>query len=153
MKKIFLKLFKPFLKDIILDILKDENSKPLIKEFKQMSIKSKNFSIYDMMETQDIVDISLMVEYIDYHTSANKTVYYKAENISDFREILKKFKAEYPYFTGVHLNGHYNHAFGKQYVCDVILNTMNKHIYKSEELHNIIEPILVWINKRPELLI
>lgn len=147
-------MIKNWIRSIILDIVQEETIKPQFKELKKVQFKlNGKHDVYDILESQDIENVYLTIYYVDPSSHATQTYRLERGTIAEFKKALEVYTPHLDYFNGVHFGVYYNHAFGKQHSSDVIINTLDKKIYKTSELQNIFKPIIVWLNKRPELLL
>lgn len=147
--------FRKFIKDIIIDIIKEERTKPLYESLKlQEYTKTGKMTIYDAILNMLLHEISMNIEYIDPLTKAKKSIRYEYNTISEFKSALENFEPKYQYFTAINLGVYYEHDFGKQHVGEYPLSSFDNKVYICTDLQEkIIKPMLLWLNKHPELLI
>jgi len=146
--------FKKIIRNIILDVINEERTKPLYDKLKLSEYtKTSKLTIYDAIVNMPLHEISLNVEYIDPLTKAKKTHRHEYKTIAEFKYNLEKFLPIHNHFTSVSIVVYYEHAFGKQHVSEQPVSSWDDKIYSSNDLQKIIQPMLMWLNKHPELLI
>lgn len=146
---------RQIIKDIIIDIIHDERAKTLYDNLKLTEYaKSSKLTIYDAMLNMNIIEISLIVEYIDPKVHAKQTSRYEHKTIPEFNYFLENFTPAHNYFTSVFIVVYYEHEFGKQHVNEYPVSSIGDKVYSCGDLkEKIIQPMLTWLRKHPELLI
>lgn len=107
-----------------------------------------------IIETCNVSEISLSIEYVDPGSHATKTERLEAKDVPEFLGLINKFRPSESYFCGVHFTVQYDHKFGRQRAAEVIVNSMDKNYYSSDQLRSkIIEPLIQWFKDRSELYV
>lgn len=144
---------KKIIRNIIIEMIQEERSRPLYESLKEQSYNKNKFNIYDAMLTMKVDKISFSIEYIDPTTKATKSEDVSCESIASFKHALEQVVPAYPHFSGANVTVHYDHKFGKQQVYEFLVSSCDKKAHSCDDLHKVIQPMLMWLRKHPELLI
>jgi len=145
-------IIKRYIRKLLLDILEEPEFRPKFKEIKKYKVIETK-SPYSIIGNVDVNSYSFIVYYIDPKNSAECTKRYEFSELSELRNCLMNIEPEYDYYNGVTFTIKFNHLMGEQRASDIIINSLNHTVYESSELKNIINPLIAWMDKHPELLI
>lgn len=151
--KLTRKYIGQYVKEIVHDIITSDEFKPKLKELVKLTVQSTDkVTPYMIIETCNVSEISLSIEYVDPGSHATKTERLEAKDVPEFLGLINKFRPSESYFCSVHFAAQYDHKFGRQRAAEVIVNSLDKNYYSSDQLRSkIIEPLIQWFNDRPEL--
>lgn len=94
-------------------------------------------------------EISLCVNWID-DNGLDDFKSYNANDLATFKHTLQNIRSKYTAFDSVTLHVKPNGSSSS--IIERLTKTTDKH-YNTDQLKNIIIPLIDWINKRPEMLI
>ena len=151
-KEIAKNAFTSFVKGIVIDVLKHESSKPFIKKLKpiigESLIEYKVEDIWDLIYNNPY-EISLCVRYLKDDGKEFFKVY-SSYSIEEFKDTLKNFEPIFNIFKTVslHIKPNKNDLSKIQSLTGVTNN-----VYYKTQFKILFEPILEWMDNRPEMFI
>ena len=149
MLELLLKPLKPLVDKLVQEKINEMlTEKPnLLKEIKIISVKNgKKLNVWEALEIA--IEISFCVGYVDKN-GLDDFESYRYNDLASFRQGLKKFKPLHDRFSSASL-----HVKPEGSTEAIIENLIDwKKIYPSTEMNKIIDPLIKWIEAKPELLI
>lgn len=88
-----------YVKEIINNIITSAEFKPKLKELVKLTVQSTDKATpYMIIETCNVSEISLSIEYVDPGSHATKTERLEAKDVPEFLGLINKFRPSESYF-------------------------------------------------------
>ena len=154
LKKLIHKLFSPIIKEMVAQEIEQllACEPPKLDELRISYVKSGNKMTGWQALEGDPIEISLCVSYIDINGLEDFRSY-KITDVAHLRIVLLKFKPIHDLFTGVSL--HIKPKGSTKSIVENLIKTSyyGDRQYNTLELPKIFNPVIAWIDERPELLV